>query len=232
MDRTADIRANIENIHEKIEIAAARSGRAASGITLIAVTKTVGADRVEDAFAAGIRHFGENKAQELVSKRSLLSLDCTWHFIGHLQSNKVLDALANAHLIHSVDSLALAQEISRQAVKKGMTAQILAQINISNEETKSGVEPGEAAVFVQELSAFSNINVLGLMTIARPQQNPEDTRPDFRKMKKIFDGLADNLRKPNVQMKYLSMGMSHDFEVAIEEGSNIVRVGTAIFGQR
>lgn len=232
MNDLAEIKANVEAIHARIAAAAMRSGRGLSDITLIAVSKTVGADRVEDAFAAGIRHFGENRAQELVSKRSQLALDCTWHFIGHLQSNKVRDALAFSQLIHSVDSLPLAMEINRQAAKRGITADILAQINISNEDTKSGIEPDDAAGFVKALSELANVRVLGLMTIARPVASPEDSRPDFKRMKQIFDSLAQNLHIPNVQMKYLSMGMSHDFEVAIEEGANMVRVGTAIFGAR
>lgn len=227
-----DIRANVVQVNARIEAAAARSGRSASAVTLIAVSKTVDAARVAEAFEAGVRHFGENRAQELVLKRSQLELDCTWHFIGHLQSNKVRDALAYASLIHSVDSLPLAREIDRRAAGSGGAADILAQINISDEETKSGVEAEDAPAFVEALAGFPNIRVLGLMAIARPSADPEDARPDFRRMKRIFDRIAAGAKAPNVEMRYLSMGMSHDFEAAIEEGSNMVRIGSAIFGER
>lgn len=227
------IKANIDKINARIAAAAARSGRKASDITLIAVSKTVGAEQVREAYEAGIRNFGENRAQELALKRSQLPcLDCIWHFIGHLQSNKVKDALTHANLIHSVDSLPLAAEIDRRAGILGVTAEILAQINISSEETKSGIDPAEALAFVESLSTFINIKILGLMTIAQPSPDPEAVRPEFRRMKMIFDEVSNRIIKPNVQMQYLSMGMSHDFEVAIEEGSNMVRIGTAIFGER
>jgi PLP dependent protein len=232
MDGEYDIKANVERVNARIAAAAARSGRDACDITLIAVTKTVDSNMVREAFEAGIRHFGENRAQELALKRSQLNMDCTWHFIGHLQGNKVKDALAFSSLIHSVDSLPLASEIDRRAAGKGIVADILAQINISEEDTKSGIEAGEALAFVEALSAYPALRIRGLMAIARPVENLEDVRPDFRRMKQIFDKIAFCSQKPNVEMKDLSMGMSHDFEVAIEEGSNMVRVGTAIFGQR
>jgi pyridoxal phosphate enzyme (YggS family) len=232
MEPGIDIRANIERMNERIERAAARAGRDAADITLIAVTKTVTSDRVAEAYAAGVRHFGENRAQELALKRAQLDLDCTWHFIGHLQSNKVRDALAYASLIHSVDSLPLAREIDRRAGARGIVADILAQINISDESTKSGVQPEAALAFVESLAGLANIRVLGLMAIARPAADAEDARTDFRAMKRIFDGIARDLVTPTVRMDYLSMGMSHDFEVAVEEGANMVRVGSAIFGPR
>lgn len=232
MDGGFDIRENIELLNARIAAAAARSGRSASDITLIAVTKTVDFEKVREAFAAGIRHFGENRAQELALKRSQLDLDCTWHFIGHLQSNKVRDALAYSSLIHSVDSIPLASEIDRRSAANGAVAEILAQINISEEETKSGIDAEQTRAFVEALAAFSHIRILGLMAIARPSENPEDARQDFRRMKQIFDRIAKGVNKANVEMRFLSMGMSHDFEVAIEEGSNMVRVGTAIFGNR
>lgn len=232
MEFGIDIRANVGRVREKIASAAARAGRSESDITLIAVTKTVPAAAVAEAWAAGIRHFGENRAQELALKRSQLTLDCAWHFIGHLQGNKVKDALAHASLIHSVDSLPLASEINRRAAALGVVADILAQINISDEQTKSGVRPEEARSFAQALCEFPNIRVLGLMTIARPAEDPEDARMDFRRMRGIFETIAAEIARPNMEMKYLSMGMSHDFEVAIKEGSNMVRVGSAIFGQR
>lgn len=232
MESKIDIKSNVERVNERIAHAAARAGRDTAGITLVAVSKTVSADRVEEAYAAGIRHFGENRAQELTRKCSVLDLDCTWHFIGHLQSNKVKEALAYASLIHSVDNLPLAVEIDRRAAARGVAADMLAQINISDEDTKSGIQPEEARGFVMALSALPNLRVLGLMAIARPTDNPEEARPEFRRMKEIFDELSTGVVKTNVVMKYLSMGMSHDFEVAVEEGANIVRVGSAIFGSR
>jgi pyridoxal phosphate enzyme (YggS family) len=227
-----DIRKNVENINARIAVAADRSGRSASDITLIAVTKNVGAGQVRQAYEAGIRHFGENRAQELALKRSQLDLDCAWHFIGHLQSNKVKDALSCAGLIHSVDSMALAAEIGRRAGLMGITAEILAQINISREESKSGIDPDEALGFLESLATIDNIRVSGLMTIARPTQSPEEIRLEFKWMKRIFDEASKQIQKPNVKMEYLSMGMSGDFEIAIEEGSNMVRIGTALFGER
>lgn len=232
MEQYADIKTNVERVRERIGRAAVSAGRDASAVTLIAVTKTVAAERVAQAYAAGIRHFGENRAQELALKRAQLDLDCIWHFIGHLQSNKVKDALRYSSLIHSVDSLPLAREISRRAEAVGAQAEILAQINISFEETKSGVRPEEAGEFVEALSGLPGILVSGLMTIARPVDAPEESRPDFRRMRQIFDALSKQIVKPNMAMKHLSMGMSNDFEVAVEEGATMVRVGSAIFGPR
>ena len=232
MPERNDIAANVRAVHERIANAAVRSGREAKDITLIAVSKTVGSDRVREAFEAGVRNFGENRAQELALKRSQLDLDCTWHFIGHLQSNKAKDALELSHLIHSVDSVGLAEEISRRAAKAGVEACILAQVNISNEETKSGVDVSEAKGFVEALSGLPHLQILGLMAIAAPAADPEETRPEFRRMKQAFDEIAVTIDRPNVKMQHLSMGMSGDFEIAIEEGSNMVRVGSAIFGAR
>ena len=227
-----DIKSNVDRINARIAAAASRSGRPADGITLIAVTKTVDAEQVREAFAAGVRHFGENRVQELALKRVQLDLNCTWHFIGHLQGNKAKDALIHSQLIHSVDSLPLAAELDRRAGARGITADILAQINISGEQTKSGIGPEEALGFVESLAEFKNIRILGLMAIARLVQNPEEARPEFKRMKRLFDEISARVNRPNVQIKHLSMGMSGDFEVAIEEGSSMVRIGTAIFGAR
>lgn len=228
----SDIQRNVEAVNARIEAAAQRSGRTRDAVTLIAVSKTVGSDKVAEAYAAGIRHFGENRAQELVLKCSQLDLACTWHFIGHLQSNKVRDVLAHSDLIHSVDSLSLAQEINRRAGLAGKRVSVLAQVNISDEDTKSGIDVADAEGFVLALSELPNLDVLGLMTIAAPAANPEDVRPQFRLMKQAFDSISGSIAKPNVRMEHLSMGMSHDFEIAIEEGATMVRVGTAIFGAR
>ena len=232
MDTAGEIRRNVEAVNARIAAAARRCGRPADAVTLIAVSKTVGADQVELAYAAGVRHFGENRAQELALKRSQLDLDCSWHFIGHLQSNKARDALAHSHLIHSVDSVSLAREIDRRAASAGVVAPVLAQVNISSEQTKSGIDAADAERFVLALSEFPRLEVLGLMAIAAPAADPEEVRPQFRRMKAAFDHVAAAVNKHNVRMEHLSMGMSHDFEIAIEEGATMVRVGTAIFGAR
>lgn len=233
MDSAAqDIAQNIAQVRRRMEQAARRAGRDPQDITLIAVSKTVEAGRVRQAYDAGLRHFGENRVQELVQKHGQLPQDCVWHLIGHLQSNKARDAVQFAALIHSVDSLDLAREIARRAEQAGSVADVLAQVNISAEETKSGVTPAQAQDFVRQLSRMEHIHMLGLMTIARPVENPEDVRADFARMRELFDALAAHPGEGNIEMRHLSMGMSHDFEIAIEEGATMVRVGSAIFGQR
>lgn len=232
MDGAQDIAQNIAEVRRRMEQAACRAGRDPRAVTLIAVSKTVEAERVRLAYDAGIRHFGENRVQELVQKHGELPDDCVWHLIGHLQSNKARDAVQYAALIHSVDSLELAREIGRRAQRSGHLADVLAQVNISAEQTKSGVAPAETLDFVRALAAVEGVRVQGLMTIAQPVQNPEEVRPEFARMRAFFDALAANPGADNLEMRHLSMGMSHDFEIAIEEGATMVRVGSAIFGQR
>ncbi len=228
---TQDIRQNVEMVRQRMDAAARRAGRDPQAVTLIAVSKTVEADRVREAYDAGLRHFGENRVQELLAKHGELPADCVWHLIGHLQSNKARDAVQYAALIHSVDSLELAREIARRAQRAGRVADVLAQVNISAEATKSGVAPEQSEDFVRALGALEHIRVLGLMTIAQPVENPEHVRPAFAHMRGLFESLAAN-PTGSIQMRHLSMGMSHDFEIAIEEGATMVRVGSAIFGQR
>lgn len=224
----------VDAVRRAVEAAAVRSGRGAGDVTLVAVSKTVGADLVRQAWEAGLRDFGENRVQELQRKREeLADLPCTWHLIGHLQSNKAKEALRNAALIHSVDSLPLARELSRRAVQMGEGfAPILIQVNISGEESKSGVAPEGALELIAAAGELPGLRVRGLMTIAQPVADPEEARPAFRAMRRLFERAGTELHSESVVMQYLSMGMSHDFEIAIEEGANIVRVGTAIFGER
>ncbi|MCL2852736.1 MAG: YggS family pyridoxal phosphate-dependent enzyme [Defluviitaleaceae bacterium] len=221
---------NLEDTRVRIARAAAKSGRSEADITLVAVTKTVGEDRIREALACGVRELGENKVQEMVVKAALLSGSeekPAWHMIGRLQTNKAKAAAETAALIHSVDSLRLAQEISRRAQSQ---VSILMQVNVANETTKAGIDVESAKAFARDLHSLPNLRLRGLMTIAPAVENPEGNRIVFRKLNKLFvdirDGLIDN------DIKYLSMGMTSDFEVAIEEGSNMVRIGTGIFGER
>lgn len=221
---------NIKSIKERIEKAAQRSGRNAEDITLIAVSKTQPAEKVIEARDCGLWVFGENKVQELVEKYPKVQ-DVRWHLIGHLQRNKVKYIVDKVELIHSLDSLELAGEIDKRAQKAGKVMPVLIQINIGKEDTKSGIYEEEIENFLQGLTGFKNILVSGIMTIPPKTDNEEETRKYFRRMKEIFEKLKC-LDYKNFDIKYLSMGMTDDFEIAIEEGANIVRIGTGIFGQR
>jgi len=222
---------NISALNERIEKACARSGRNPGEIHVIAVAKTVGADSVLEATKAGIINIGENRVQELNSKFAVLGDICKWHMIGHLQTNKVKQLIDKVDLIHSVDSIDLAQEINKKAASLGKVTKILMQVNISGEESKSGVKPERIFDFAFALSVLGNIKVLGLMTIAPLISDEMTVRPVFSELYKIsVDMKHQNI--DNVDMDFLSMGMSNDFEFAIEEGSNMIRVGTAIFGKR
>lgn len=225
------IRNNLEAINSKIKAAAIRAGRDPSDIKLIGVTKTVDTVRIKSAYACGIEDFGENRVQELCEKADILDINCTWHLIGHLQTNKVKYIIDKVSLIHSLDSLELAKEISRRAEKAGRIMDVLVQVNVAGEDSKFGIRPEEALSFVKEVSRMGNIRVKGLMTIAPISDDPEGVRWVFAGLGKLrIDIARENI--DNVDMDYLSMGMSHDFEVAIEEGSNMVRIGTALFGKR
>ncbi len=180
---------------------------------------------------AGITDIGENRVQELCSKYEILDNSCNWHLIGHLQTNKVKYVIDKVRLIHSVDSIKLAREIDRQAAKAGKTVDVLIQVNVANEEMKYGIAPEEVYDFLTEASGLGNIKVKGLMTIAPFAQDMGDIRPIFRRMRKIYIDMR-NENIDNISMEFLSMGMSNDFETAIEEGSNMVRIGTAIFSKR
>lgn len=225
------IKRNLEEVEKRIAAACERAGRARSEVTLIAVSKTKPIDMLEEAYSTGIREFGENKVQEMCDKTEALPKDIHWHLIGHLQRNKVKYIVDKAALIHSVDSMRLAEEISKEAQKKGVTAQILVQVNVADEDTKFGIQASEAVEMVQMIAKLSNIHVCGLMTIAPFVDVPEDNRVHFKKLRKIsVDIESQNI--DNIDMKILSMGMTGDYEVAIEEGATMVRVGTGIFGER
>jgi len=223
------IRENLERIKEKIRVKSELVGRDPQEITLVAVTKTVEADRIEEAIAAGVNIIGESRIQEAKEKYGKVESRIIWHLVGHLQRNKAKDAVKIFDLIHSVDSAELAKEIDKQAKKIGKIQKILVEANVSGEESKYGLNPEGVITFLQEVSGLPNIKVEGLMTMAPFYENPEDCRPCFRKLRELIEEVkAKNIK--NVEMTYLSIGMSNDFEVAIEEGSNMVRIGRAIFG--
>lgn len=230
------VKENLIDVQEKIKNACARSGRNLQDVKLIAVSKTKPVEMLYEAYDAGIRDFGENKVQELVSKYDEMPKDIRWHMIGHLQTNKVKYIIDKAYLIHGVDSFKLAQEISRQAVKNNCTANILIEINIGNEETKFGVSYDEAAELIKNILKLPGICIKGLMAIAPYVVDPEENRQCFVKMSKLIvditSQLDDNITDEKLNLTELSMGMTGDYEVAIEEGATYVRVGTGIFGER
>ena len=226
-----EIAQNIDEIKKRIEIASKKSERNPDDITLIAVSKTVDSSIVRLAYDHGIRDFGENKVQEIMNKYDKLPEDTRWHLIGHLQTNKVKYIIDKVVMIHSVDSYSLINEIESRAAKCYKVMDILLQVNVSGEETKFGVSPDEVLDYVRYISQKSHICLRGLMTIAQYARNAEETRPIFAKLSEIYIDIKKE-RLDNINMDYLSMGMSNDFEVAIEEGANLIRVGTSIFGER
>ncbi len=225
------IEENIRQVERKIAAACERSGRNKDEVTLIAVSKTKPVPMLKEAYEAGARDFGENKVQELVDKIPQLPEDVRWHMIGHLQRNKVKYIVDKVYLIHSVDSYRLAEEISKEAAKKQVTVNILVEVNVALEESKFGTCCEEAAALVEEIAKLPGISVKGLMTIAPYVEKAEENRKYFSKLKQLS---VDIMRKniDNVSMNILSMGMTGDYEVAVEEGATYVRVGTGIFGER
>ena len=223
---------NLKIINENIARAAQKSGRQATDITLVAVTKSVSPQVLQShldvLLANGVCNFGENRAQELTAKQPFCGDNVIWHMIGHLQRNKVRNVVGRVALIHSLDSLRLAEEISRIAVRENVVADVLIEVNIAGEDTKHGITPGEAVAFADEAAKLPNINIKGLMTIAPFVDDAEENRPHFQEMARLFALLKAN----GHDMRHLSMGMTADYEVAIEEGATIVRIGTAIFGER
>jgi len=225
------IKRNLEIIREKIEKAAIRSGRKFEDILLVAVSKTVEPERILKAIDEGVTDLGENRVQELTEKYDIINRNCNWHLIGHLQTNKVKYIVDKVKLIHSVDRYGLAVEIDNRAKKIGKKVDILVQVNISGEQSKFGVSEREAPELIRKIAELENVRVRGLMTMAPFASNPETVRYVFAGLRKLsIDIEKENIN--NINMEYLSMGMSNDFEVAIEEGANIVRVGTALFGER
>lgn len=219
---------NIRAIRAKIERAAIRSGRNADEVTLVAVTKNQQLDAIKQVLQAGIIDIAENRSQELVSKKEALEGRINWHFIGHLQRNKVKYIIPFVYLIQSVDSMALAREISAAAERINRVQDVLLEVNVSGEATKDGFSPDEVSQALDELVFLDNVRVKGLMMMAPFVDDVELTRPHFAKLKKLYGSISSRQER-NIEMQYLSMGMSNDFEVAIEEGSNMVRIGTAIF---
>lgn len=223
---------NYLEVEKRIEQACMRAGRDSKDVTLIAVSKTKPNEMIQELYDHGVRAFGENKVQEMSVKEEALPKDIQWHLIGHLQRNKVKYIIDKAALIHSVDSLRLAETINSEAEKKQITAKILIEVNVAEEESKFGVSVNEAVPLIEQISAqCPNIRICGLMTIAPYVEDPEENREIFRTLQKLsvdIDGKNIN----NVSVDILSMGMSNDFEVAVEEGATHVRVGTSIFGER
>ena len=223
---------NVKNTQEKIKNACIAAGRNPDSVALIAVSKTFGSHEIEEVAQAGVLDVGENYVQEIREKRTqVVEPAIRWHFIGHLQSNKVKYIAEWVHLIHSVDNENVAAEIQKRGAKLGRVIDVLIEVNTSGERSKFGVTPGKALDLVRKLSTQTNLRMQGLMTISSYLPDPEESRPSFRLLKTAFDDInsANVLREP---MKHLSMGMTHDFTVAIEEGSTMVRIGTAIFGTR
>lgn len=218
-------------VKSRIANAAKRVGRNPEDIALIAVTKGVEVDRIREAIAAGIKVFGESRVQEMRPKLKALGKGVSWHFIGHLQRNKVKYITGEVDLIHSVDSIDLSEEIGMRAQKRGITQNILLEVNISGEKGKFGALPYEVIETVRTISRLSHISLNGLMTIPPLSDNPEDSRPYFRRLREFRDEIK-GLGLCSADFRELSMGMSGDFEVGIEEGATLVRIGTAIFGKR
>ncbi len=225
-----DLAQNLSNIQKKVAAAAAKSGRQASDIKVIAVSKTVDIDTVNQAMALGVTDFGENRVQELSNKAQNIP-NARWHMIGRLQTNKVKDVIDKVVLIHSLDRWSLAEAINSRAEHIGLVVPVLLQVNIAGEEQKAGVEPGEVRNFLESVGSLPRLKVLGFMTMAPEDPDAEKARPFFKELFLLREKLG-KASFANVDLKYLSMGMSQDYEVAIEEGANLVRIGSSIFGNR
>lgn len=223
---------NLAAVQKRIEAACARAGRDPAAVRLVGVTKTVPVDRIREGINAGVTILGENYIQEARRKRELLAdLPVSWHCIGHLQTNKAKFAVECCDWIETLDRESLARELNRQAEKAGRTIPVLIQVNIGGEETKSGLEPGALPAFFTLASAFERLDIRGLMALPPFFDQPERARPYFRRLRELLDLLRQEAALPE-RMTELSMGMSGDFEVAIEEGATLVRIGTALFGER
>lgn len=221
------MRTRLDDINQRIDHAARKTGRSRIDITLVAVTKTIEPEIVQEAFSLGLRDFAENRVQELVRKKAFLP-DARWHLIGRLQTNKVKDVVGQTFLIHSLDRWPLAVEINKRGLAKGIEVPVLVQVNVSGESSKTGVDPETVSSFLDAVGDLKALRVLGLMTIAPEDPDPESSRPIFRELVSVKNKMK--VRSfANVDLRYLSMGMSQDFEVAIEEGADIVRIGSALF---
>ena len=225
------LKENLECIRENIKTSAAKSGRSPDDITLVAVTKTVDVSLVQDIVELGVSDIGENKVQELLKKDELLKTKPNWHLIGHLQTNKVKQIIEHVSLIQSVDSQRLAEEINKRAAAIGKIADVLIEINIAGEDTKFGINPEDTASFIEHLCSLTNICLRGLMCMAPLVNNPDDNMFHFDKMFGLYIDIKEKY-KHNANITYLSMGTTLDYEAAIRQGSNMVRIGTALFGER
>lgn len=222
---------NLVEVEKRILEACHKAGRSRDEVTLIAVSKTKPVEMLQEIYDANVRDFGENKVQEMCDKMEVLPHDIKWHMIGHLQTNKVKYIVGRTELIHSVDSIRLAREIQKQAVKKDVIVPILVEVNIAQEESKFGISKEETISLVKEIALLDHVAIKGLMTIAPFVENPEDNRGYFKAIKELSVDI-NNQNIDNVTMDILSMGMTGDYTVAIEEGATMVRVGTGIFGER
>jgi len=227
----AQLKENLESVKSRIRDAALRSGRNPDDILLVGVTKTVEPDIMMQAYDLGLAEFGENRVQEFIRKADIINRECHWHIIGRLQTNKVKYLDNRVSLIHSLDRMELALALQARGEKTGRVWDVLVQVNVSGEETKAGVSPKDLKDFVNAVVKLGNIHVKGLMTIAPYTEDPEEVRWVFRELSKLAVDMQRE-KKENMSMEFLSMGMSNDFEIAIEEGANIVRIGSAIFGER
>ena len=222
---------NLEQVRKNIELACRKAGRDPKEVTLISVSKTKPVSMLQEAYDAGSRDFGENKVQEIMDKVPQLPSDIRWHMIGHLQRNKVKYIVDKVALIHSVDSLRLAETIEHEAARHNVTVPVLIEVNVAQEESKFGLKTEEVLSLVESVAVFPHIHIEGLMTIAPYVEDPEENRGIFRQLNKLsVDIAAKNIN--NVNMSVLSMGMTNDYQVAVEEGATMVRVGTGIFGER
>ena len=221
----------LKEVEKRIQAACDRAGRKREEVTLIAVSKTKPVETLQEAYDLGVRIFGENKVQELTAKYEALPKDIHWHMIGHLQTNKVKYIIDKAELIHSVDSLKLAETIEKEAAKHDLIADILVEVNVAEEESKFGMKMEEVIPFVEKVSAFPHVRVRGLMTIAPFVEDPEENRSIFADLHKLYVDIKQK-NIDNGTVSILSMGMTNDYEVAIEEGATMVRIGTGIFGAR
>jgi pyridoxal phosphate enzyme (YggS family) len=227
----SNILTNVERVREHVAAAAVRARRDPKAITIIAVSKTHTVEEIRACLATGLTHLGENKVQELTEKWPAVGSEATWHLIGSLQTNKVKLAQEMANLIHSLDRDSLAGELAKQAERRGAPCEVLVQVNVSGETSKHGITPAELPAFLQRISNRGWLQVRGLMTMAPEKADPEAARPHFRRLRELREHLLLQ-PLPNVSLEHLSMGMSGDFPVAVEEGATLVRVGTAIFGVR
>lgn len=225
------IKSNILEIKKNIKKSLEGTNRNIEDITIIAVSKNVDYKKVLEAYNEGLINFGENRVQELLNKYEIINEKLSWHMIGHLQRNKVKYIYDKVKLIHSVDSIRLAKQINKYGSKNNKNIDILLEVNVAEEESKFGFKNSELEDAVHKISEYEYVNIKGLMTVAPYYDNPEDARPIFKKLKLFFDNLS-KLQYNNVSMEYLSMGMSNDYQIAVEEGANIVRIGTDIFGER